>query len=93
MCCFFTALLFLGPRAAILIWWLINPVRFANVFNSNWIWPILGTIFLPWTTLMFVIVGLGGIVGLDWLWLGLGILFDVMNYAGGGYGNRDRLTG
>jgi hypothetical protein len=27
MCCFFTALVFLGPRAGILIWWLINPVR------------------------------------------------------------------
>jgi hypothetical protein len=26
MCCFFTTLLLLGPRAGILIWWLINPL-------------------------------------------------------------------
>jgi hypothetical protein len=93
MCCLFTTLLFLGPRAAILVWWLINQPRFSVVFNGSWLWPILGTIFLPWTTLMFVIVGVGGVVGLDWLWLGLGFLFDIASYGGGGYGNRDRLRG
>ncbi|MGD8463804.1 MAG: hypothetical protein PVI09_08035 [Anaerolineae bacterium] len=94
MCCIFTSLLLFGPRLAILVWWLINPLRFANAFGS-FIWPILGTIFLPWTTLMFLIVWspVGGIYGLDWLWLGLGVLFDIMTYGGGGYGNRDRLRG
>jgi hypothetical protein len=94
MCCIFTSLLLAGPRLAILVWWLINPLRFANAFGS-FIWPILGTIFLPWTTLMFLIVWspVGGIYGLDWLWLGVGVLFDIMTYGGGGYGNRDRLRG
>jgi hypothetical protein len=94
MCCIFTSLLLFGPRLAILVWWLINPLRFANAFGS-FIWPILGTIFLPWTTLMFLIVWspVGGIYGLDWLWLGVGVLFDIMTYGGGGYGNRDRLRG
>lgn len=93
MCCLFTTLLFLGPRAAILVWWLINQPRFSEIFHSSWLWPILGTLFLPWTTLMFVIVGKGGIDGLDWLWLGLGFLFDIASYGGGGWGNRDRLRG
>ena len=94
MCCFITALMLFGPRLAILVWWLFNPLRFANAFGS-FIWPILGTIFLPWTTLMYLIVWspVGGIYGLDWLWLGLGVLFDIMTYGGGGYGNRDRLRG
>lgn len=90
MCCFFTALVFFGPRLAILIWWLINPLYISAAFN-NWILPILGIIFLPWTLLMYLIVFPGGVVGFDWLIVGLGLLADIASYAGGGYGNRSRL--
>jgi hypothetical protein len=93
MCCIITALFLAGPRIAILFWWLINPARFALAFNGTYLWTILGTLFLPWTTIMFLIVFPAGIIGLDWLWLGLGLLFDISNYAGGGWGNRDRLRG
>ena len=92
MCCFFTTLLFLGPRAAVLIWWLIRPVYFSTVFNT-WIWPLLGLIFMPWTTLMYVIVAPGGVFGLDWFWVVLAVLADLSTYAGGGYGNRNRIPG
>ena len=93
MCCLFTTLLLLGPRAGILIWWLINPVRWELAFDGFLI-PFLGFIFLPWTTLMYVIVGVpGGLVGFDWVWMGLAVLADVGMYVGGGYGNRDRVPG
>ncbi len=46
MCCFFTTLVLLGPRAAILIWWLVNPIRWQLAF-TNFIGAILGCIFLP----------------------------------------------
>jgi hypothetical protein len=92
MCCFFTTLVFLGPRAAILIWWLVNPVRWQATFSS-FIWPLLGFLFVPWTTLMYVLVAPGGVVGFDWIWLGLAVLADISMYAGGGYGNRSRFTG
>jgi hypothetical protein len=92
MCCFFTTLVFLGPRAAILIWWLVNPVRWQATFSS-FIWPLLGFLFVPWATLMYVLVAPGGVVGFDWIWLGLAVLADVGMYAGGGYGNRDRIPG
>jgi hypothetical protein len=94
MCCIITSLFLLGPRAAALIWWLINPLRFSAAFSS-FIWPILGIIFLPWTTLMYLIVWspVTGFYGLDWLWLGLGVLADIATYAGGGYGNRERIPG
>jgi hypothetical protein len=92
MCCFFTTLVFLGPRAAILIWWLVNPVRWQATFSS-FIWPLLGFLFVPWATLMYVLVAPGGVVGLDWIWLGLAVLADIGMYAGGGYGNRDRIPG
>lgn len=92
MCCFMTILLFLGPRFGILVWWLFEPLRWQAAF-ANWLWPILGFIFIPWTTLMYVIVVPGGIVGFDWFWLGLSLLADLGMYAGGGYGNRDRMPG
>ena len=92
MCCIFTSLFLLGPRFAAFIWWLLNPVRFNAAF-STWIWPLLGIIFLPWTTLMYLLVFPAGIIGFDWLWLGLAVLADISMYAGGGYGNRDRIPG
>jgi hypothetical protein len=94
MCCFFTTLVLLGPRFAVLIWWLINPLRFSAAFSS-FLWPILGTIFAPWTTLMYLIVWspVTGIYGLDWLWLVLAALTDISSYVGGGYGNRSRFPG
>ena len=93
MCCLFTTLLLLGPRAAILIWWLISPLRFNLAFGASFIWPLLGFIFLPWTTLMYVIVAPLGVVGFDWLWLGLALLVDLGSYGGGAFGNRRRIPG
>ncbi len=91
MCCIFTILLFLGPRVAGAIWWIAAPVRWQTAFNGSWLWPVLGLLFLPWTTLMFVIVAPGGVVGFDWFWLALAFVADLGSYGGGGYGNRNRL--
>jgi hypothetical protein len=87
MCCFLTALVLLGPRFAILVWWLINPLRFNAAF-TNWILPLLMALFLPWTMIMYLIVFPGGIVGFDWIWMGLGLLADIAWYAGGGFRRR-----
>ena len=92
MCCFFTSLVLFGPRLAILIWWLVNQDLWNRAFDS-FIWPLLGFIFAPWTTIMYVLVFPGGVTGFDWIWLGLGILADLGSYVGGGYGNRDRIPG
>jgi len=90
MCCLWTTLVFLGPRAGILIWWLLNPLRWQATFSS-FIWPLLGFLFVPWTTLMYVLVAPGGVIGFDWIWIGLAVVADIGMYAGGGYGNRDRI--
>jgi hypothetical protein len=92
MCCFFAALVFLGPRVGILIWWLINPLYFQSIFDG-WILPLLGFIILPWTMLMYIAIAPGGIIGFDWIILGLGVLADVASYSGSAYGNRDRIPG
>jgi len=90
MCCLVTVLGLLGPRAAILVWWLMQPARWASAF-SNFLWPLLGFLFLPWTTLAFVLVAPGGVNYFDWIWLGLGLLADLASYGGGAYGNRSRF--
>jgi len=92
MCCWLTTLLLLGPRFALLVWWVTSPQRFGLAFHA-WIWPLLGGLFLPWTTLVYLLVFPGGVTGLDWLWLGLGLAVDLGALGGSGYGNRDRLRG
>ena len=91
MCCVIAALFALGPRAAILIWWLVDQVRWNAAFDTFLI-PLLGFLILPWTTLMWVLVFPGGVDGFDWVWLGLAVLFDLVNIGGGAYGNRSRIA-
>ena len=81
MCCLFTVLVFLGPRAGILVWWLLQPARWNAAFQG-FLMPLLGFIFVPWTTIMYVLVFPGGITGFDWLWLGLGLLADIAWWSG-----------
>jgi hypothetical protein len=83
MCCFAALLAILGPRFGILVWYLAEPTRW-NLAFSTWIWPLLGALFLPWTTLMYVAVATGGVHGFNWFWIGLGIVADIACYAGGG---------
>ena len=90
MCCFIASLFMLGPRAAILVWWLLEPVRWQASFDT-FLWPLAGFIALPWTTLMYVSVLPAGINGFDFIWLGLGIAFDLFSWFGGGYTNRGRM--
>jgi len=90
MCCVISSILFIGPRAGLLVWWLFNPGRFSMVY-TNLLWPILGTIFLPVTTLIYTFIfrtGFGSPVGLDWIWLGLGLIIDLSLYGGGAYSRK-----
>lgn len=94
MCCFITALLLFGPRAALVVWWLFNRLRFQAAYD-HFIWPFLGFLFLPWTTLMYTAAWspLKGVSGIGWLFVGLGVLADIASHMGGGWGNRDRFPG
>lgn len=92
MCLFFTVLL-AGPRIGIILWWLVNPDRWDRAFDT-WVWPVLGFLFLPWTTLTFVAVApLGSVAGWDWLWLVLAFMVDISMWASSGYNNRNRVPG
>jgi len=90
MCCLVTVMLLLGPRVAAVLWWLFDMTRWSNTF-PNIIIPILGIILLPWTLLAYVFVFPGGVVGIDWLLIILGVVLDLSSYGGGGWGNRSRF--
>lgn len=87
-CCLFASILAGAPRLAFLLWWVFQPLRIQTTFNNQFIWPLLGVIFLPWTTLMYVIVFPGGINWFDWVLLGLAVVVDVASYGGGAYSRR-----
>ena len=93
MCCMLTVLVFFGPRLAILMWWLIQPIRFDQALDDRWVLTILLWLFLPWTLLMYMFVFPGGIVGFDWVILILGLLADIASYTGGFWGNRNQVPG
>lgn len=89
MCCIVSLLVFIGPRIAAIAWYLINSARWSAAF-SNILWPILGVVFLPWTTLTYVLMSPGGVSGLQWAVVVLGFLLDVGALGGGGYSQRRR---
>ena len=94
MCCFLTVLLFVGPRGGDIVFWLLAPDRWSDAFDSSIILPILGIIFFPWTTLVYVVAWTPQGMGLlEWLLVAAAAFVDIGFYTGGGYFNRDRVPG
>jgi hypothetical protein len=50
----------------------------------------VGAIFLPWTTLAYLFLFPGGIVGYEWIVLGVAFLIDIASH-GGTYYHRSRI--
>jgi hypothetical protein len=101
MCCITTIFLVLGSRIAILFWWLSDRQTFTLAFKNwvlpggfafpMWVWPLLGGLFVPWTTLAYLFLFPGGIVGYEWLVLGGALLIDLAGH-GGSYRHRNRFS-
>ena len=72
MCCLALSAGFIGPRFALLLWWIFGDK--VDAAFSSFIWPFLGLLFLPWTTLAYVLAWgpLHGVSGLGWLVVALG---------------------
>ncbi len=90
MCCLISTLFLFGPRAAIVVWWLLQPARWAAAFDTV-LWPIIGVVLMPWMTLMYVIVAPNGLDTIDFIWVAIGLAMDVFTWAGGAYTNRERF--
>lgn len=81
MCCLLLALFAFGPRLVLALEWIFGH-RIQEAF-AGWWWPLLGIIFLPWTTLMYLIVwSPGGVHGANWIAVAIGLMLDLFSYAG-----------
>lgn len=80
------------PRLALLFVWIARPKMVDAAFDT-WIWPLLGLLFLPFATLMYVILWrAGGLDGADWIWIVLAGLLDLAHW-GGGWSQRRQAPG
>jgi len=79
-----------APRIVTLFLWIFTD-RVSIAFSS-WIWPLLGIIFLPFTTLFYVLAYWPGhgVTGLGWLFVLFGLLLDIGSYSSS-YRGRDRV--
>jgi hypothetical protein len=95
MGCLFVIFAGAFPRFADIILWIARPNLFLAPFGGNWLWPLLGILFLPFTTLLYVVMWspATGLQGGDWFWIMLAVILDISHAAGGVYSNRDRVPG
>jgi hypothetical protein len=81
--CLFAGLAATFPRVALLIMWIFTD--WVNIAFDNWIVPLLGLIFLPFATLMYVFVDLSSVghhIGwAGWLLVVIAGLFDLMHWG------------
>ena len=81
MCCFALAATFIGPRFALLVWWIFGDK--VDAAFSSFFWPFLGLLVLPWTTIAYVLAWgpLYGVSGAGWLLVALGVFADLATYS------------
>lgn len=92
MPCLAILLALLVPRVAMVLIFLFT--RWFEAAFATWLWPLLGFIFLPYTTLayMLAVLNTGGVITLGWLVLIIvAVLVDISHF-GGGYRVRGRRT-
>jgi hypothetical protein len=82
MGCLLVLLTAISPRLVIVLFWLARPLQFDAAFGGP-ILPLLGIVFLPFTTLMYVLVYTPGVglVGTDWIWVGIALIADLAHTA------------
>jgi len=76
------------PRFALFLIWILRPGRVDAAFDT-FILPLIGIVFLPFATLMYVLlytpgVGLGG---WEWFWVAVCAFFDI-GHVGIGYAQQ-----
>ena len=70
-----------APRMFLILAWIFSN-RWQIVWQGQWFLPLLGIVFLPYTTVMYMLSwSPTGIVGWDWLWIALGVWLDITHWA------------
>ena len=79
------------PRLAILASWLNDPALWGSTFSSQ-LWPVLGFVFLPWTTLAWALVyaPIKGVTGFGWVIVAFAFFADISVHVGSAKARRQR---
>ena len=91
VCCFGCLGLF-APRLVLLFLWIFTTL--VDRAFSSFVWPLLGILFLPFTTLFYVLVYSvpdNGPTTLGWVLVLFGFLLDLGSYSSS-YHDRHRLA-
>jgi hypothetical protein len=93
MGCLFALFAGVFPRLAVLIVWIARPATVDAAF-STWLWPLLGIIFLPFATLIYLLLYTPGrgLSGWDWFWVVLAALLDIGHW-GASATQRNQIPG
>jgi hypothetical protein len=88
--CLFALFAAFMPRVALVILWI-----FTNLVSrafSTFVVPLIGLVVLPYATLFYVLAWspVGGVSGWGWVWVVLGVIFDLSHYIGGAYARGRR---
>jgi hypothetical protein len=88
MGCLLALLAAISPRLALVLVWI-----FTNLVDrafEGFLLPLLGLIFLPLTTLVYVLAyrPVTGVSGWGWFFVVLAVLFDLGSYGGGASSRR-----
>jgi hypothetical protein len=81
MGCLIFLLALLSARIALIFMWIFTNLV-DRAFDS-FVVPLLGVIFLPWTTLAYVVFWSPGrgVEGWEWIVVGLGLVVDIGSYG------------
>jgi hypothetical protein len=94
MGCLFAIAAGVAPRLAFFIYWIARPGKVDAAFSTV-LWPVLGIIFLPLTTLVYVLlytVGVG-VTGGEWFWIVLAFVLDLGHWFAGATQRNQIPTG
>lgn len=70
----------IGPRVALAYTWIFTTL--VERAYDGWLLPVLGFVFLPWTTLMYAVAYDGNDVSpLGWLFVAIALLADLGSYS------------
>jgi hypothetical protein len=90
--CIFALIAVLSPRFAVFLLWVFT--NYVDRAFSGWFLPLVGLLFAPWTTLMYVLVyaPAGPIHVAGWILVGLGVVLDLSSWAQGAANRRAMPT-
>jgi hypothetical protein len=81
MGCLFWLVALLSPRLALFLLWAFTS--YVDRAFAGWVLPLLGLVFLPWTTLLYVLIDVapGPIHVAGWIVIALGVIIDINAWA------------